>query len=380
MNDRDRVNRFIDCMTKDAYRMTYEFDDMIMEHRFSGLMSGYMSGSNFIEQSGVRLVEFIHGLPSCRQNQLYKELVVKDSLNVDTSYMIDADGVLVSVFERDRENSFKYRSLSKGIGDWIPLEGYSNDYINGERSAIFWRYMSVDYDFSDWSALDMSAKICGYIKIRDGVRSAVLKASINGSSIGTVYLNHNAYGVWQRFELVFDVPLSRGGTTVDMSLERGDGYGINAEMCDVTIIKSDAKNRIFFRRLGDPKSLDDVEYLLLRKNDETYERVDLAGTGLYMTGGDYLRTMTWRQRHPTSDCVVFLCEGKQLRGFCGEFCGVCADGAIINFLNHNQVSNETIGDNKNWFIAKRIDSTDKLFYKFKEEFNRRLFVDSNNNA
>lgn len=374
VNDRDRINRIVDCLTKEAYRITYDFDFTLNDYRFSSFRNGYVENDTFVEQKGLFFVD--RKCEANATNKLIYELVISDSNGVELSYMTDSNGGPVAVYEQDPQNPGTYLSLIRDAGEYIPFQGDCADSISDSQSKLFNTSLITSEGLSS-SALDGSPyiKLIGYIKINSHPKRAKFFVENSHLKCRFVDINPDAYSVWQYFEMPIERQVSNNSpvsfSSFVIKLLDENNNQINAEVCNLQFVKSQPKEKLLFK--GGLSSsyvdFDELQYLTLLLENNNTEVIDMFSSDLYITEKDLLNTHRWKYHHQNEGSVIFLNDGKRIKKYVDGFRITDIHNYDLAFFGPSyNVDNSTINGTYNWFFATSIDANSRSYYRFTSSY------------
>ena len=367
VNDRDRIRRIVDCLTKVAYRITYTFDAVLNDYRFDSLRKGYLNNETFVQHEGIYFVKYNHDTNS--PYKLIREFVIRNDNDIDLSFMTDSNGNPVSVFEQEYDNEGNYFSLIHDKGIWLGNEGESGDRISDSTAKAFSGALTISGLNITKDDLDESPtlKLVGYIKIKNHPLRA--KLSINGTYINSrsIDVNPDAYYVWQYFELSLEREIGTNKTISSFSfyLKDDSNTGINAEVANLQLIKSEPRQKLFFFN-GDIV-FDDIEAIRLYSSAYDYSLISNDSSRFYMNESDLLMTMKEYYKSPSNYSFAIFGIGKIIKSFYRFLVGETSN-TTIPFFNETYVNNDIIGNSNNWFFAESQTAKTKTYYRFKSDY------------
>ena len=373
VNDRDRINRIIDCLTKEAYRITYTFDSNLRDYRFDSLRNGYINGSNtFVQQKGLYFVDYKYDANA--NYKLAYEFVIRNDNNIDLSFMSDSNGRMVSTFERGYNDEHNYYSLIRDAGNWIPHQGSCDDSISDSRAADFSNTLTISYGLSS-TDLDKSQsfKLVGYIKIKERPLRAKLSMSAQHTTSHQIDVNYAAYNVWQYFEILIDRDMNGSSpyafSSFTLSLLDENNYDINAEVANLQFVKCDSRQKLYFL-LGNnsqPICFDSIKALRIYTSNYDYYTIEDNYSSFYMNQNDLLKTMKEYYTTSFNNRIAYFGNDRIVRKFYPVIVGETQND-IVPFFNPTYVNNDEIGANNNWFFASSPNALVKTYYRFKEDY------------
>ena len=372
VNDRDLLRRAVDCMTKDAWRITYEFDQGLNSYRMGSIRKGYLNGDSFVQHEGMyfasRDPDASFGGPCVR------ELTVTNDDEIDMSIMTDSEGSLVSVLERGHGHPDDYYPLIRDDGIWLGNEGPGPESVSGSAAKGFFGALwvsGIDIPSSAFGSA-LGLKLTGWVRIESHPSRARLSASVEHSSCRPIDVNPKAYKVWQYFELpvtrVYTAGLEVPIESLTLCLNDADGSQITALAANLQIAKDGARRgRLFFLSGGlgsGPYAFDEFSEIRMCSDlDGGFTESIGTGSPIYMTEADMLLTMKGCRGQPW-DGVAYFNGGRRRIPFGFSFAGVAQDGTVVRFLDRRYVDNAEIGGGKSWFLAESADSPVKVYYRF----------------
>ena len=376
VNDRDLLRRVVDCMTKDAWRITYAFDQGLNAYRMDSIRKGYMSGDTFAQHQATyfasRDQDASFGGPNVR------ELTVSNDDDIRMSIMTDSEGGLVSVLERgEGADESSYYPLIRDEGKWLANEGPGPDKVSNSAAKGFFGELlvsGVSVCPSDLGGAP-ERKISGWVMIDGRPSRARLTATCPRFSCRPVDLNPKAYRVWQYFELpitmVPDGGLQLPIDSFTLSVRDGEGCQVYAAAANLQISKDDApRRRLFFLNnelSSGPYAFDEFTEIRLYSDLEGGYTAIGTDSSVYMTEEDLLLTM--RQCHGQPwDGVAYFNGGRERIPFGFSFAGVAPSGAVVQILDRRYVDNRDIDDRKNWFFAESAAAAARTYYRFEPDY------------
>lgn len=367
VNDRDRVRRVVDCLTKVAYRITYTFDTNLNDYRFDSLRKGYLNNDTFVQHEGIYFVGYNHDADS--PYKLIREFVIRNDNDIDLSFMTDSNGNPVSVFEQEYDNEGNYYSLIHDEGIWLGNEGDSGDRISDSTAKAFSGTLAITglnvtkNDFSESSTL----KLVGYIKIKSNPLRA--KLSISGTYITSRFIdiNQDAHYVWQYFELPLTREIGNNKTisSFNIYLKDENNNGITAEVANLQFVKCNAKQKLFFNN-GDI-AFDDIEAIRVYSSFYDYSLISNNYSYFYMNENDLLKTMKEYYKNTSDNKIAYFSNGKVVKSFYPVLVGETSD-TTVPFFDSRYVNNDVFGNNSNWFFAESKSASKKVYYRFKSSY------------
>ena len=369
VNDRDRVRRIVDCLTKVAYRITYTFDTILNDYRFDSLRRGYLNSDTFVQHEGIYFVSYDYDSNS--DHKLMRKLVIKNDNDIDLSFMTDSNGNPVIVFEQEYNNEGNYYSLIHDEGIWLGNEGSSDDYISDSRAKSFSGTLNIsglNVTKDDLSS-SKTLKLVGYIKIKSHHLRA--KLSIYGSFIDSRFIdiNPDAYYVWQYFELPLtrEIGNDKTITSFDFYLEDENDSGISAEVANLQFVECEPKQRLFFMNNNEPVALDELTRLNLEQQNGTYSPLYLSTDIVYLSESDFINTLKRYYSYNDNPSLLYLNNGKIVKAFYGDFYASYSPTNALYFLE-DDCCNDDLGASNNWFFATSLDAPIKTYYRFKTNY------------
>ena len=387
VNDRDRINRIIDCLTKESYRITYDFDSVFNDYRFSSLRNGYMEDNTFVQQKGIYLIS--RSYDASLNNKLIYEMIIRNDSDKDLSLMTDSNGQLISVFEYQAIETKYYFSLKHDVGIYVDAfsnVSYADDYISSSQSVVFSNQITVNQGLNS-SDLGSSAyiKLIGYIKIKSHLKRA--KLYVTGSNISCRFkdINPDAYNIWQYFEIQIDRVLDNSGTpkafsSFSVSLFNENSAHINAEICNLQFAKSEPREKLFFLNDGSPICFDDINRVRYQKPVGGYEEINICDSSTRMSESDLLLTIKFFYVTWDDEKYAFFNGGKTIKKYLSTLKGKTPSNEVVSFFSASSCDNSVLGTNKNWFFASSIDAPIKTYYRFDANYYEKVIrktVDNN---
>ncbi|MCQ2771938.1 MAG: RHS repeat-associated core domain-containing protein [Bacilli bacterium] len=369
VNDRDRVRRIVDCLTKVAYRITYTFDTVLNDYRFDSLRKGYLNNDEFAQHKGVYFVSYDYDSNS--DYKLMRKLVIRNDNDIDLSFMTDSNGNPVIVFEQEYNNEGNYYSLIHDEGIWLGNEGNSGDRISDSTAKAFLGTLNINGLNVTKNDLNQSPtlKLVGYIKIKSHHLRA--KLSIYGSFIDSRFIdiNPDAYYVWQYFELPLtrEIGNDKTITSFEFYLEDENDNGISAEVANLQFVESEPKQRLFFMNNNEPVALDELTRFNLEQQNGTYSPLYLSTDIAYLSGSDFINTLKRYYSHNDNPSLLYLNNGKIVKAFYGDFYASYSPTNALYFLE-DDCCNDDLGAPNNWFFATSLDAPIKTYYRFKDNY------------
>ena len=367
VNDRDRVRRVVDCLTKVAYRITYTFDTNLNDYRFDSLRKGYLNNDTFVQHEGIYFAGYNYDANS--PYKLIREFVIRNDNDIDLSFMTDSNGNPVSVFEQEYDNEGNYYSLIHDEGIWLGNEGDSGDRISDSTAKAFSGTLAITglnvtkNDFSESSTL----KLVGYIKIKSNPLRA--KLSISGTYITSRFIdiNQDAHYVWQYFELPLTREIGNNKTisSFNIYLKDENNNGITAEVANLQFVKCNAKQKLFFNN-GDI-AFDDIEAIRVYSSFYDYSLISNNYSYFYMNENDLLKTMKEYYKNTSNNKIAYFSNGKVVKSFYPVLVGETSD-TTVPFFDSRYVNNDVFGNNSNWFFAESKSASKKVYYRFKSSY------------
>lgn len=370
VNDRDLLRRVVDCMTKDAWRITYAFDQNLNAYRIDSLRKGYLNGDAFVQHEGLCFVD--RKVDPGNVYGLMYELVLSNDDGIDISLFTDSDGRLVLTMERDNENSNYYYSLIHDEGKWLANQGSGPERISNSTAKEFYGSLNItDISISptDLGGLE-HVRLIGYIKIKGRPNRARISASCQEFSCGSIDINPKAYYAWQYFELPIERSLDNYGhplliQSFSVSLMDGSGHPITAEVANLQLAKGKPRQKLYFLNGGTPVCFDEISEIRLYYSQSEYINVGM-NSPVYMTESDLLLTMREAFRRQSGPWMAYFNNGQEVMGYNPVVVGVKSPSITVPFMNSTYVRNEPIGTNANWFFAESLDSGSRTYYRFSQ--------------
>jgi len=366
-NDRNKVNRFVDCLTKEAYRLTYAFDSDINDYRFDSLRKGYMEDGHFVQQEGSYFSE-TRTDPSASYG-LIQELIVRDDNDIEMSYMMDSEGTLVSTLERDCGVSGYYKPLIRDRGEWVPFQGDCQDYISDSRAFSVPGDITVGCGLGPGSLNgEKDLKLIGYVKIKGRPEKARVSFEADHTLSDGVEINPKAYDVWQYFEIPFRRETGADGNPVAFGSFRLFVYDeelseFNADVANLQWAIGEPAQKLFIEGQGSAVCVDDLDAIRLYTSYYDYANIILSESERRMTDSDLLSTIIRYKSNPDGRRIAYFDDGKFLMPFSMAVVGV-ASGETVMLL-------DTIaqgGTDASLFFADRPDSESKTRYLFRDGY------------
>ncbi|MCR5514659.1 MAG: RHS repeat-associated core domain-containing protein [Bacilli bacterium] len=373
VNDRDLLRRVVDCMTKDAWRITYEFDQGLNSYRMDSIRKGYLNGDDFAQHEGMYFAS--RDQDACFGGPCVREFTVANDDGIDVSIMTDSEGSLVSVLERGHANPDRYFSLVREEGKRLGDVGPGPETVNGSAARGFFGELyvtGINIPPGEFGG-SFGLRLIGWVRIDNRPSRARLSASSQGFVCGgAIDLNPKAYKVWQRFELpITRVPSGVQAAAIEsfeLSLRDADGCQIYALAAGLQIAKDEAKrSSLFFVNQVNPVTFGQIQEIRLYDSPSEYTAFG-AGSPVYMTEADLLMTMEERFRSPTGPWKAYFNGGREIRGYSSNVVGHVATGLGISFFDPNFVNNATISDgpSANWYFAESENGSDRTYYRFSQ--------------
>ena len=370
VNDRDLLRRAVDCMTKDAWRITYEFDQGLNSYRMDSIRKGYLDGDSFVQHEGMHFAsrdqDASFGGPCVR------ELTVSDGDGIDMSVMTDSEGALVSILERGHGHPDDYYPLVRDEGIWLGNEGPGPEAVSASSAKWFSGDLPVSgihvslADLND--AFDL--RLIGWIKVDGRPNRARLYASCDDFSCEPIDLNPRAYRVWQYFELpikrTFHGSSVRPIESFTLSLRDADGCLFSATVANLQMAERKEKESalVFLNGPDDgAASFDEIAAIRLYADPLSFTATVSMASPVYMTRGDLLMTMM-RCHGQTGPGIVYFNGGREAMRYGYSFVGVTASGTEVPFLERSHLDNSQIGTSTNWFFAEHADAPQRACYRF----------------
>ena len=375
VNDRDRIRRVVDCLTKVAYRITYTFDSNLNDYRFDSLRKGYLNNDSFVQHEGIYFVRYNYDTES--PYQLIYEFVIKNDNDIDLSFMTDSNGNPVSVFEQEYNNVYSYHSLTKDAGIWLDNQGNSGVQINDSIAKSFLGTLTISNISIPSTAFDESPfiKLTGYIKLKSHPLRA--KLSVGGSYLTSksIDINPDAYDVWQYFEIDIERTLMENNseitiTSFTVSLVDESDDDLEADIVNLYIAKSQQRQKLYFLNNDSPFVFDDIKYIKLLKNNNIYETINMLATDIYMSETDLINTFKYYYRHQQDNIhLAYFNNGKVIKTYrIDDIRGLDNNNNTLYFLDTSIVNNDILGADTNWFFAADLDAKVKTYYNFKATY------------
>ena len=377
VNDRDRVRRVVDCLTKVAYRITYTFDTNLNDYRFDSLRKGYLNNDTFVQHEGIYFVRYNYDTES--PYQLIYEFVIRNDNDIDLSFMTDSNGNPVSVFEQEYNNVYSYHSLTKDAGIWLDNQGNSGVQINDSIAKSFLGTINISNISIPSTAFNESPfiKLAGYIRLT----SHPLRAKLSVSDVNdyltskSIDINPDAYNVWQYFEIDIERTLDNDNkpiafTTFNISLVNESDDDLEADIVNLYIAKSQQRQKLYFLNNDSPFVFDDIKYIKLLKNNNTYETINMLATDIYMSETDLINTFKYYYRHQQDNIhLAYFNNGKVIKTYrIDDIRGLDNNNNALYFLDTSIVNNDILGADTNWFFAADLDAKVKTYYNFKATY------------
>lgn len=370
-NDREKVRRIVDVLSKTAYRLTYDFDATLNDYRFNSIRQGYMNGESLIEQSGIYYVD-----RKAHSNDPYCpicELIIQNDNQIKLSFMNDLEGRLISTFELEDDNEDNYQSFIKEKGIWISKEGECTNYINNSRAFLYTDYLTINQGLTS-NDLDSSKyiKICGYLKIKSSAQRITLY--INGSHIypDIIDIDSSAKNIWQYFEVEIERELNNNKKPIsfnsfEIQLINDSGYFVETELANLYFAKSEAKQKLFFVINNTATCFDEIGTLRVYSSYYDYSTIENLNSPFYMSQNDLLKTIKEHYRNSSNTKIAYFSGGRVIRTYYPVLVGEGPDGTIP-FFNQNYFSNDDLTSSSVWFFATDPDADVKTYYRFKETY------------
>lgn len=376
-NDRDRIRRVVDCLNKVAYQITYTFDTILNDYRFDSLKKGYLNNDTFVQHEGIYFVRYNYDTES--PYQLIYEFVIRNDDDIDLSFMTDSNSNPVSVFEQEYNNVYSYHSLTKDAGIWLDNQGSSGVQINDSIAKSFLGTINISNISIPSTAFNESPfiKLTGYIKLKDHP----LRAKLSVSDINlyltskSIDINPDAYYVWQYFEIDIERSLGNNNKPIafysfNISLVDESDDDLEADIVNLYIAKSQQRQKLYFLNNDSPFVFDDIKYIKLLKNNNTYETINMFATDIYMSETDLINTFKYYYRHQQDNIhLAYFNNGKVIKTYrIDDIRGLDNNNNALYFLDTSIVNNDILGADTNWFFATALDAKVKTFYNFKATY------------
>ena len=370
VNDRDLLRRVVDCMTKDAWRITYEFDQGLNSYRMDSIRKGYLNGDDFAQHESMYFAS--RDQDACFGGPCVRELTVANDDGIDISIMTDSEGSPVSALERGHANPDRYFSLIREEGKRLGDVGPGPETVNGSSAKWFSGDLHVSGIHVSLDNLNgaFNLRLIGWIKVDGRPNRAKLYASCDDFSCEPIDLNPRAYRVWQYFELpikrTFHGSSVRPIESFTLSLRDADGCLFSATVANLQMAERKEKESalVFLNGPDDgAASFDEIAAIRLYADPFSFTATVSMASPVYMTRRDLLMTIM-RCHGQTGPGIVYFNGGREAMGYGYSFVGVTASGVEVPFLERSHLDNSQIGTSANWFFAEHADAPQRACYQF----------------
>ncbi len=368
VNDRNLINRFVDCMTKDAYRLTYEFDTSLNGYRFSSMRKGYMAGGGFQERTGLFFAGAYYN--HLHDRALFSRLLVEDENGVALSIMSDDKGMPVSILEEDANSQNEYYSIRRDSGIWLGDTGGSGDSINGSRSIYVCgnRFIASGLSSSDLGGR-RNVKLTGWAKLSTFNGKSVIGVSGSGFVAGFVELNSCAVNTWQHFEVELSRDLNDDEpipfNSVVVSSRNGLGQPVGCQLANLYFDRSTGKETIFFSNHNNPVQWREITELNLWSQTYGAALINLRFGDRALSESDFMETIISWHLSGNGGGTLWFSRGLPISFEDSMLSGSTDGDDYLGFMD-GDVTNSSIGNGRDWFIATSADADTKKYLILRE--------------
>lgn len=368
VNDRDRVNRMVDRLTGEAYRITYAFDEWLNDYIFSSVRKGRMDDGSFVENEHDAIIRLAH-YRNGSDLKLITELFLSFGNNLEAMYDVDSCGNLVSSFESIGSGR-ELRSLEPLNGNPVGHNGLARIIVNGSVADSFFGTLYVNGGLrADEFGGEIKLRICGYAKIQAGCERVRLSFSHLNSTSKRIDLNPHAEEVWQYFQVPFSREIGQDGAPLDFdnfSISATDELGndILMTIADLRFMKPKDDPTAVFEIANTSLRLDDLASVELVNSDESVRVIDVAESEITFTAADLVSALKGKARSVRLPIRIYFNGGKRVVPTYGRATLVFSHGERINVLDPSELDNSIIGNGRNWYLTNGDMLDSRAYFHF----------------
>ncbi|MCQ2086838.1 MAG: RHS repeat-associated core domain-containing protein [Bacilli bacterium] len=368
VNDRDRINRIVNCLTNESYRLTYSFDEYnLNDYIFNSLHFGYMQNDSFYENSKILKGDVNY---NSIVNGIFQKMPIIQNNGQVICYENDINGSISSIFETKNSGNDLY-SLKEYGGTRLNYQGAYQNSINGKRSGSIYGNLTINEGLSSSAFYERRfLKFCGFIKLNSNNKRVRISFISSQTNSRFVELNPFAINVWQYFEIPFDRGDSSGAihsfNSFSVSLKNENNNSVVAYIADLHFEKGEDRPYLYFENNGHPFYFYDINRVSVQLQDGSSYACNILNTSFNFTENDLIATLKYKYKFSSNITKVFFNNCKSSFLTYGDVRIYFSANNSISIFDRNILDNSSYTNNKNWYFDSSLPFDDRTYFLFND--------------